>query len=168
MQNKHSIENGVSAEVDLGESNPSDDKDIAGPLENDDDILENNETPIINHQNDPQLTNEHAQSSKSVGNGEVKCRASPTNSLYRIDGQKNTALVDELKKTQYAESLEDYRMKVTTCRCIPKRYVLAVMSFFGFFNVYCLRVDISVALVAMTNNHTRMTADGNRYWVSVD
>ena len=49
---------------------------------------------------------------------------------------------------------------------MSKRYVLAILSFFGFFNVYCLRVDLSVALVAMTNNHTRVHSDGSEYWVS--
>jgi len=33
-----------------------------------------------------------------------------------------------------------------TCRC-----VLIIMGFLGFFNIYCLRVSLSVALVAMVN-----------------
>lgn len=32
------------------------------------------------------------------------------------------------------------------------RHVLAFMAFLGFFNVYCLRVNLSVALVAMVNS----------------
>eukprot|EP00794_Sanderia_malayensis_P010934 gene10934-12095_t len=54
----------------------------------------------------------------------------------------------------------------STCDCLPKRYLLALLSFFGFFNVYCLRVDLSVALVAMTNNHTRVTLKGEEWIVS--
>ncbi|ESO83132.1 hypothetical protein LOTGIDRAFT_133858 [Lottia gigantea] len=38
------------------------------------------------------------------------------------------------------------------CSCINTRTVLAIMSFLGFVNVYCLRVNLSVALVAMINN----------------
>ena len=34
----------------------------------------------------------------------------------------------------------------------PARYVLAVMSFLGFVNVYALRVNLSMALVVMVNN----------------
>ena len=34
------------------------------------------------------------------------------------------------------------------------RFVLAIMGFLGFVNVYCLRVNLSVALVAMLN-HTQ-------------
>ncbi|XP_041360914.1 sialin-like [Gigantopelta aegis] len=35
---------------------------------------------------------------------------------------------------------------------IQKRHVLTIWDFLGFFNVYCLRVNLSVALVAMVNN----------------
>ena len=52
--------------------------------------------------------------------------------------------------------------------CISKRYVVAILSFFGFFNVYCLRVDLSIAIVAMTNNHTRLTLKGEEYEVSLN
>ena len=31
------------------------------------------------------------------------------------------------------------------------RAVLTAMAFFGFINIYCLRVNLSVALVAMVN-----------------
>lgn len=37
---------------------------------------------------------------------------------------------------------------------IPRRYVVATMAFFGFCNVYALRVNMSVAIVAMTTNYT--------------
>uniref|UniRef100_A0A7M5WSP1 Sialin n=1 Tax=Clytia hemisphaerica TaxID=252671 RepID=A0A7M5WSP1_9CNID len=61
------------------------------------------------------------------------------------------------------ETNDDFRFQSRTCKCLPKRYVLALLSFFGFFNVYCLRVDLSVTLVAMTSNHTRVRADGTEY-----
>ena len=32
------------------------------------------------------------------------------------------------------------------------RLVLTLLAFFGFFNIYCLRVDLSVALVSMINH----------------
>lgn len=35
-----------------------------------------------------------------------------------------------------------------------RRYVVVLMAFFGFFNVYALRVNLSVAIVAMTENRT--------------
>lgn len=36
----------------------------------------------------------------------------------------------------------------------PKRYVLAIMTFLGFMNMYALRVNLNVAIGAMVNNHT--------------
>lgn len=35
-----------------------------------------------------------------------------------------------------------------------RRYIVVVLAFFGFFNVYSLRVNLSVAIVAMTENRT--------------
>lgn len=38
---------------------------------------------------------------------------------------------------------------------------MVLLAFFGFFNVYSLRVNLSVAIVAMTENRTVIDADGN-------
>ncbi|XP_055322850.1 vesicular glutamate transporter 1-like [Sitodiplosis mosellana] len=35
-----------------------------------------------------------------------------------------------------------------------RRYIVVMMAFFGFFNVYSLRVNLSVGIVAMTENRT--------------
>ncbi|KAJ3656272.1 hypothetical protein Zmor_015360 [Zophobas morio] len=35
-----------------------------------------------------------------------------------------------------------------------RRYVVAILAFFGFFNVYALRANLSIAVVAMTTNQT--------------
>ena len=51
-------------------------------------------------------------------------------------------------------------------RCMQKRNLIALLSFFGFFNVYCLRVDLSITLVAMTNPHTRINLLGEEFVVS--
>lgn len=40
-----------------------------------------------------------------------------------------------------------------------RRYVVVFMAFLGFFNVYSLRVNLSVAIVAMTEK--REDAEGN-------
>ncbi|KAG4073805.1 hypothetical protein HA402_001029 [Bradysia odoriphaga] len=41
-----------------------------------------------------------------------------------------------------------------------RRYIVVVLAFFGFFNVYSLRVNLSVAIVAMTENRTIEYANG--------
>lgn len=40
-----------------------------------------------------------------------------------------------------------------------RRYLVVMMAFFGFFNVYALRVNLSVAIVAMTELRN-VTVDG--------
>lgn len=39
-------------------------------------------------------------------------------------------------------------------RGIPKRYVLLFLVFLGFVNIYGLRINLNVALVAMVNNRS--------------
>ena len=41
------------------------------------------------------------------------------------------------------------------------------MSFFGFVNVYALRVNLSVALVAMVSNTTVKFENGTEFIVSI-
>jgi len=41
-----------------------------------------------------------------------------------------------------------------TFKTFPRRYIVAVLAFFGFFNIYSLRVNLSIAIVAMTGNRT--------------
>lgn len=36
----------------------------------------------------------------------------------------------------------------------PKRYILVIMTFMGFVNMFALRVNLNVALESMVNNHT--------------
>lgn len=108
--------------------------------------------------------------------------SSTASDVLRLYGKKNTARVklsisysengtrSYLERTRSIEDCletdEDFRFQAKTCRCLPKRYVLALLSFMGFFNVYCLRVDLSVTLVAMTTNYTRVRANGSEYTVS--
>ena len=49
------------------------------------------------------------------------------------------------------------------CPCFPARYILSLMGFFGFVIVYALRVNMSVAVVAMTSvpNNGPKAADGS-------
>ncbi|PSN50732.1 Vesicular glutamate transporter 2 [Blattella germanica] len=43
---------------------------------------------------------------------------------------------------------------------IPRRYVVAIMAFLGFCNLYALRVNLSVAIVAMTANYSYTLENG--------
>ena len=63
-------------------------------------------------------------------------------------------------ETNKGRSREGGCKRVVKCGLLPKRYLLAILSFFGFLNVYALRVNLSVALVAMVSNRTITDASG--------
>lgn len=86
--------------------------------------------------------------------------------IYTIDTIEQASIVDDIPLMGHTSLDEGGCDYIQHCRCMPKRYVLTILSFLGFFNVYCLRVDLSVALVAMTTNHTKIRFDGTEYKVS--
>lgn len=43
---------------------------------------------------------------------------------------------------------------------ISKRYIISILALLGFCNVYALRVNLSVALVAMVTNSTVSNSEG--------
>lgn len=43
----------------------------------------------------------------------------------------------------------------------PKRHVLLLMIFLGFINIYAMRVNLNVAIVAMVNNKTVIMSNGS-------
>lgn len=76
---------------------------------------------------------------------------SPVRGLPRSDGDKvsdNTPLLQDAPQAEVAQV------------CCSVRYNLAVLSFFGFFVLYALRVNLSVALVDMVDSNT--TSADNR------
>jgi MFS family permease len=50
------------------------------------------------------------------------------------------------------------------CPCIPARYVLAVMGFLGFMNVYALRANLSMAIIKMVNSSANATLHDQFNW----
>ncbi|GLV41384.1 Major Facilitator Superfamily Transporter 9 [Carabus blaptoides fortunei] len=49
-----------------------------------------------------------------------------------------------------------------------RRYVVACLAFFGFFNVYALRVNLSIAIVAMTEEKIILTENGTTTYKEFD
>ncbi|XP_066138412.1 sialin [Euwallacea fornicatus] len=43
-----------------------------------------------------------------------------------------------------------------------RRYIVATLAFFGFFNIYCLRVNLSIAIVAMTQDRFETLENGTK------
>ncbi|XP_076271476.1 sialin-like isoform X1 [Rhynchophorus ferrugineus] len=48
-----------------------------------------------------------------------------------------------------------------------RRYVVAIMAFLGFFNAYCLRVNLSIAIVAMTSDRYEVIENGTAVNIGV-
>ncbi|XP_055604465.1 sialin-like [Uranotaenia lowii] len=67
----------------------------------------------------------------------------------------------------------DYSLKTSDGIAAPmwmfwkrRRYIVVLMAFLGFMNVYTMRVNLSVAIVAMTENRTIVDADGGVHYES--
>jgi hypothetical protein len=61
---------------------------------------------------------------------------------------------DDDKERETKPLLDEYQVEPSPagfflCRKIPARYALAIWAFFGFFALYAMRVNLSVAIVAM-------------------
>ncbi|XP_065056219.1 sialin-like isoform X3 [Rhopilema esculentum] len=69
----------------------------------------------------------------------------------------HSVIEDSPSEQQTKENSEKWRVK---CSWLPKRYLLAILSFLGFLNLYSLRVNLSVALVAMVSNKTITNSSG--------
>jgi len=59
-----------------------------------------------------------------------------------------------IHEDNYASNYEDDDDDDYRGFSFPKRYILAIMTFLGFVNMYALRINLNVAIGAMVNNHT--------------
>ena len=76
-----------------------------------------------------------------------------------------------LKVTEGVQTDEDYLERLSPRSdlidepeeqiLIPKRHVLLLMIFLGFINIYAMRVNLNVAIVAMVNNKTIILPTGD-------
>lgn len=67
-----------------------------------------------------------------------------------MDGEKDY-LISSGRRSPRGSNLVTRVWRHDCLPCLPARYVLAVMGFLGFINVYTLRVNLSVAIVRMVN-----------------
>ena len=76
--------------------------------------------------------------------------------VYSNTSPSSTFKMDD--QTDNAE--ESHGKKECCCPCFPKRYFVALMTFFGFALVYMLRVSLSVAIVDLTRNKINALSNG--------
>lgn len=64
------------------------------------------------------------------------------------------ALYEYEQRDEEESEVYQRKRRKCICMCLPKRYLLAILSFFGGINAYSLRVTLSVGMVAMVSNTT--------------
>ena len=57
-------------------------------------------------------------------------------------------------------------MVASQCIFSQKRYMIAFLAFFGYMNMFCLRANLSMAIVQMTSNETILLENGTLIEVS--
>ena len=70
------------------------------------------------------------------------------------DIEKTPATPDDQQISSSPSDKQTSQLKPRTISGFPKRCVLLLMIFIGFVNIYAMRVNLNVALVAMVNNQT--------------
>ena len=90
----------------------------------------------------------------------VPCAAFSTlrNQHFRMhkqhDDTEKHSSVSADQRTSSEKDMEEEGKKSARIAGVPKRYILLFMIFIGFVNIYAMRVNLNVALVAMVNNQT--------------
>ena len=128
------------------------------------------ETKLDDDEKEVRIAEETEVDSEAIGNGKETCFNSDERGTSHSEDK--IVLFDPQSYIHEMELNSENKFDVSTNKnecspsCIQKRNLIALLSFFGFFNVYCLRVDLSITLVAMTNKHIRMNLLGEEYMVS--
>ena len=72
----------------------------------------------------------------------------------------------EMNCENVADTLDNPKSsKSYCCSRLSRRYLIAVLGYFGFLHVYLLRVNMSFAIVAMTSNNSRVDSNGTTNYV---
>ncbi|KAL5019688.1 hypothetical protein ScPMuIL_002580, partial [Solemya velum] len=75
--------------------------------------------------------------------------------LGDMTGEENVGITQAIQH-QAQEYHNVNQQRNSLMHKVPKRYIVAMMAFLGFANIYALRVILSVAIVAMTANHSHI------------
>ncbi|CAB4008147.1 sialin-like isoform X3, partial [Paramuricea clavata] len=75
----------------------------------------------------------------------------------QTDNEDQQDMQDTSATQNLVDSTDHFSWEEQGCLCsfVPKRYMVTFLAMFGFFNAYALRVNLSVAMVAMVNNVTK-------------
>ena len=71
----------------------------------------------------------------------------------QLDDKEKVSLTPDDQYSTFPTEKES-KQSTSALLSFPKRYILLLMIFIGFVNIYAMRVNLNVALVAMVNNQT--------------
>ncbi|XP_034940999.1 vesicular glutamate transporter 2.2-like [Chelonus insularis] len=74
-----------------------------------------------------------------------------------VDDKKHSIHLESMQKQNSNKILKDYKVGWKFWK--KRRYVVALLSFLGFFSSYILRVNLSIAIVNMTNGTAEKEAE---------
>ena len=99
--------------------------------------------------------NENMQVKENEGIENLENKAEqPVETNSELVGSQDVELAQEQENNTRKDSKLVESSKLSFSHGIPKRYLLLFLVFLGFVNIYGLRVNLNVALVAMVNNRT--------------
>lgn len=81
-------------------------------------------------------------------------------SKEKISLHDMTTYDDQLFNSGDTTERDDGSNRQCQCTFSSKRYMISILALLGFCNLYALRVNLSVALVAMVANNTVKNAEG--------
>ena len=94
----------------------------------------------------------------SSGSSNTSTRNSDSNGNIQDNNKVNEKIQTDAEYLERVPSEDgDYPAEQVL---IPKRHVLLLMIFLGFVNIYAMRVNLNVAIVAMVNNKTVILPTG--------
>ena len=88
-------------------------------------------------------------------------------SKEKISLQDMKTYNDQLFSTGETEHFDENSGRRCNCSPFSKRYIISVLALLGFCNVYALRVNLSVALVAMVAKSSTLDKEGKVVEVSI-
>ena len=103
-------------------------------------------------ENDVQCTENDIQSNSEDTHKTTEIPPKLETNQNSAEDEWNT--IHRLEEKEDTISKKQSPFKSALSRGVPKRYVLLFLVFLGFVNIYGLRINLNVALVAMVNNRT--------------
>lgn len=131
------------------------------------DVFKSSAPPVGGNSRKRERTRRPRSGSKKVGSDKSSVESKDSTRLMDTSPPDNGGVNEGVQTDyEYLERLSprsdkiDEEDEASEQVLIPKRHLLLLMIFLGFVNIYAMRVNLNVAIVAMVNNKTVITPTG--------